>query len=95
MIFFSNSHFFFTLQKYPKDFIGVGAEFERSLATLLQLLAPLCPMFAGELWTAFSEAPAPVLHISHTPVDTTSSDFVSFFIVDLFYIHELIILIFK
>ena len=59
--------------------MGVGTEYSLCLGTLIQLLAPLCPMFASELWCAFAAAPAsiaPTAHAHPPSADVTSFDLV-------------------
>ena len=37
--------------------IGCGLQFERALACLIIILAPMAPHFASELWSGFVSAP--------------------------------------
>lgn len=37
--------------------VGRGCQFERALACLIVILAPMAPHFASELWSGFVSAP--------------------------------------
>ncbi|XP_047001158.1 probable leucine--tRNA ligase, mitochondrial isoform X1 [Schistocerca americana] len=55
-----------SLRQTPKEIIATSQQFERALATLIVVLAPMAPHFASELWAGFLAAP-------HR-IDTTSSE---------------------
>lgn len=44
-------------QRAPKDTIKYSAQYERALAACIQMLAPLAPHFASELWSQFCAVP--------------------------------------
>lgn len=48
------------IRRAPKTTIKYSAEYERALAACIQMLAPLAPHFASELWSRFCAVPGRV-----------------------------------
>lgn len=44
-------------QRAPKDVIKYSPQYERALAALIQMIAPMAPHFASELWSQFRTVP--------------------------------------
>lgn len=51
-----------------------GAQYERALATLIRLMAPIAPHFASELWSLFLATPNRVNVGENTMIDDIDWD---------------------
>lgn len=48
--------------------VKYGAEYERALAALIVMMAPMAPHFASELWAKFAGAPNRVCQTSNDAI---------------------------
>ncbi|KAJ6647423.1 putative leucine--tRNA ligase, mitochondrial [Pseudolycoriella hygida] len=46
-----------SIRRAPKEVIKYGGEYERALASLIIMIAPMAPHFASELWSQFIRVP--------------------------------------
>lgn len=45
------------LQKFPKQIVKYNSQYERALANLFIMFAPIAPLFASECWSKFLTVP--------------------------------------
>lgn len=45
------------LQKFPKQIVKYNSQYERALANLFIMFAPIAPLFASECWSKFLAVP--------------------------------------